>query len=369
MRTRSAAFDVEVARSHRLATLVEVLSSGSLTYSGLAITSGSVDVDGTASTRRTSKVTVSDPTLVPADGYDLLAPYGNEIRLWRGVEYADGSTELLPLITAGIYEADTQGGDTLVTALDLYDRSRRISENRWTSPYVIAKGTNYADAIRDLVADRAPSTTFSFAVTTELTPLIVLGDETDGDPWEDAVKMATAIGMELYFDPYGTCVLEETPDPDTSVADATYAEGAGATILDVGKKLTREGMYNGVVATGESTSNPSPYRYEVWDDNPASPTYYLGAFGRKPRFYSSPLIHSDAQAEAAARSILTKSLGASEVVDFGAIVQPAHEAYDVVEIAVANAAINDRYLIESFTIPLDAESPMTATTRARKVLS
>lgn len=367
MRTRSAAFDAAIVNSHRLATLVEVLEGGVVTYSGLAITSGSVDVDGSASTRRTAKVTVSDSSLVPADGFDLLAPYGNEIRLWRGIEYADGTTELLPLITAGIYEADTKGGDTLVTSLDLYDRSRRISENRWTSPYVIAKGTNYATAIQTVLADRLSGLTFSFATTTELTPLIVLGDQPDGDPWEDAVKMAQAIGMELYFDPYGVCVLEDTPDPTTATPDWTYSEGDGAMILDASKKLTREGMYNGVVATGESTSNPSPYRYEVWDDVITSPTYYLGDFGRKPRFYSSPLIHSAAQAESAARSILAKSLGASEVVSFGTIVHPAHEAYDVVQIAVANAAISDRYLIESFSVPLDAESPMTATTRAQKV--
>ncbi|MCA1824449.1 MAG: hypothetical protein LC640_09360, partial [Frankia sp.] len=82
-------------------------------------------------------------------------------------------------------------------------------------------------------------------------------------------------------------------------------------------------------------------------------------------FYSSPLITTTSQAQAAATALLQKSLGLTEQVRFDAIVNAAHDAGDVVAIRRGRAAIDARYVLESFTLPMTHAGALSAVTRKR----
>lgn len=81
----------ELRGSHRVAVRAEVLDGGQPVLE-LAVVDGYVSIDGSAAHRRSCDVTLEDPDgrLVPADGRHPLAPYGNELRLSRGVVYPAG---------------------------------------------------------------------------------------------------------------------------------------------------------------------------------------------------------------------------------------------------------------------------------------
>src|SRR4051812_48247414 len=96
-----------LAESHTVATRVQLfLTDGQVI--DLEHTGGSVTVDRGQSIRRTCTVTGCDVTLIPRTPTDQLATYGARLRLARGVDYGDGTQELVPL---GVFRLDAVEGD------------------------------------------------------------------------------------------------------------------------------------------------------------------------------------------------------------------------------------------------------------------
>lgn len=367
----SPAFFAALTKSHVVTSRVEVLDRG-VVVANLLVTDGSAKMDESAACRRSLSCTLADATgtLTPATLNDLLAPAGNELRVWRGIAGLS-VTEEVPLGVFGIADVDVDaeivGGVRI--SISAHDRAKKVSEASLDTTYVVAGGTNYSTAIQALLRSRMSDATFLFEDTSIVTPASGLVFNVGDDPWKAASGMAQAIGCELFFDALGRCVMRTVPDPDTAPVVWTYAEGEGAMILGAKKKLSREHTFNGVIATGEGSGitnqAAAPVSATVWDDNVFSPTYYLGKFGKKPRRYSSPYITTPAQALSAARAILRQSLGLAEDVSFTAVVNAAHEPGDVVSIVVSKARVNSRYVMSSFAVPLTHSSAMSATTRKR----
>ncbi len=367
MRAATAAFADAIATSHQLASQATLLEGGEPTAT-IPIISGNVTLDQRAAVRGRCDITlVDDGTLglVPTSPASALAPYGNEVRLERGVTYPDGTAEL---ISVGIYRLEDvdvdDGPDGLTVRITGLDRAARVIDARFEEPYNVSAGENYATAIEDVISVAAAFTT-NFAPTTHTTPALV-AQEGD-DRWAFAQRMAASIAMRLYFDGDGTLTLA----PDVLAGPvATLAEGDGGVLLGASRNWKREGAFNRVIATGENTSNDTaPVRGVATDDNPLSPTYYYGPFGKVPRFYSSPLLTTDSQAASAAQAMLDRELGTTESVSFGSLVLPHLEPGDTVRVTRERSGIDEDHVIDSLSIPLTAEGVMSGQTRARQVLS
>jgi hypothetical protein len=100
-------------------------------------------------------------------------------------------------------------------------------------------------------------------------------------------------------------------------------------------------------------------------------TYYLGAFGPVPRFYSSPFLTTNAQALSAATSILRQALGLPYQVDLSSIANPALEPYDVIAVRYPKASRSrtlrtETHVIDEVTIPLMPTAPVTLKTREQQ---
>lgn len=369
----SPAFRAALVDSHRTVARAEVLQGGAVVRP-LDVHSGSVNVDGTAAVRRRCTVELVDYAgdLTPDQAGDLLTPYGNELRLFRGIVYADGAEEIVPLGVFLITDVAVRDGDSgVVIAVEGYDRARRVESARFTSTVVVPAGINYAVAIRDLLRARVPTLEFTpddpttwAQQTTRTTPQLVFQEQ--ADPWRSARDMAESIGRTLYFDPAGRCVMPTEPSVATTPVSWTYAEGEDATIISLDNKWTREGVYNHVIVTGETTSATVPVRGEAYDSDPNSPTYIGGPFGDVPYFFASPLITTAGQAVEAATGILRRVSGSTELVSFPAVVNPAHEAGDVVAIVRARSAVSDLYLLDAFNVPLAAGDQMAAAARRQR---
>lgn len=359
--------DAEILkRSHKIFTKVEVYDRGELDRT-LDVEDGNVSIDDIA-IRRRATLSLTDPKgeLTPQSAWDLLSPMGNEVRLYRGLTRLDGTTAEWPLITGGIsdIQIDDSGGG-LHIHIDVYDRARKISRARLPLPYSINDGKNYVTAIVDLLTYRAPWLAWNSLPTTErVTPNILL--DAGADPWDEAMKMAESIGMEIFFDPLGFFVLQEIPEVSQAVWE--FVEGGNATVLYVNKRLTDEGIYNGVIVTGESIdTNTAPVRAEAWDENSNSPTYRYGEFGEVPLFFSSQFIKTTGQAQDAANARLRKELGATELVRVNALVNPALDLGDTVNIKRESSKVDARYVVDKITIPLTPARPMDVSTRARLI--
>ncbi len=368
MRPVSARFLEAVRSSHRIVSQVEVLFDGDV-LGPFPATGGTVTLDGNANIRGSCDVAfVDDGTLglVPNAPTDALSVYGQELRVSRGIAYPDGSTELVSLGVLGIQDVDVndtpQGVEIRVNGRD---RSQKVTDARFEEPYQISAGTDHNTALVAVIAAGVADLSYDLSAVTATTAQLLAAEQ--DDRWAFAQEMVKTRGYLLYFNGDGDVVTEVIALP-TGAAVVDLTEGEDGVLLSAGRRWTRDGTFNRVIATGENTGEGAPARGVATDDNPLSPTYYYGSFGKVPRFYTSSFITTDAQALDAATGILNKELGTSKTVNFGAIVNPALEPNDIVRIARERAGIDENHVIDSLTIPLAADEAMTGQTRALQVV-
>lgn len=249
------------------------------------------------------------------------------------------------------------GGGTSIK-VHVTDLSRAIKRNVWQMPYTVPSGMNYGDAVTAIVKDRLPSQTdFSISSTARTTPLLVYGMDQGGDPWQDIQELAQAVGFEAFFDPKGVFVFRPVPDPRLGEPVWVFDEDFNPTVVEASRELSDEQTFNDVVVTGQSTSSSNPVSAEAFDNDPSSPTYILGPYGRKTARITFSQITTQDQAQDAANATLFNSLGAADTVTITTVPMPALEPGDVVKINVSNVKANGTYMINSMSTPLSpAES-------------
>lgn len=360
----SDAFNETLKRSHTICTKAEIYDGDTLARE-FEITDGNVNVQDETVHRRAS-VTLVDDTgeLSPADANSLFAPVGNEMRLYRGVVIpATGVEEFVPLGVFGLSDVRVyDSGEGLTMIVDAYDRARKVARAHFPTEYVVTAGTNVGTAIQGIISSRLQGTEFNFVSTEDKTPLIVY--EAGQDPWQAARELAASIGCDLFFDEVGVCTLAPVPILTQNTPTVwDYTEGPEATFLYLNRRLTDDDTYSHVIVTGENNGVGAPVRGEAIDDNPSSPTYYLGKFGDVVLFEANRTITTNAQAQIAATALLQRVMGLVDLVEMQAIVNPAHDAFDVISIDRPTSKIDAKYIISKVTIPMTQDRAMNVSVR------
>lgn len=363
MRPVSTDFLAAVAGAHTHAMRVDVLQGGTLTQTGLPIIGGNVTTDRTAEIRGRASVAIAGPELIPMSAFDPLAPFGTELQIFSGIQFASGP-EVVSLGIFGIQDSKVSDDGGTIT-LECLDRAQVVKDANFESTYVIAAGSDYAGAILGLIDDGVPGLQFDFADTTATTPLLVFADDSSSGRWTEALKLATAVGCDLYFNADGVCVLEPVPNP-LSDPVARLKDGPGGVVVSAAKNWSRTPSFNRVIAF---TDNPdpahTPVRAIATDDDPASPTFYDGTFGRKPKRFPGPFTTTD-QAQTAADAELRRTLGIAQTVDLNVAPNPALEAGDIVAIRRTSIGIDEVDVLDSVTYDLGIGT-MSLGVRARQV--
>lgn len=253
------------------------------------------------------------------------------------------------------------GGGTAIKISGV-DPSRAISRNGWQQPFTIPSGLNYGDAAAAMVVNRLPTqTAFSLASTQFVTPLLVYGVSDAGDPWQDILDLATAVGCEAFFDPTGTFVFRPVPDPRRGNPVWAFDDNSNPTVVEAKRELSDEQTYNYVVVLGESTSSANPVSAFAFDNDPSSATYVNGPYGTVPTRLTFPLITTQAQAQSTADALLLNSLGAADTVTLTCVPMPALEPGDIVTVDVEATEASGTYMINSMTTPLSPAAPQQLT--------
>lgn len=329
------------------------------------ITTGTVRLDGTADIRGVADVTVDGTGLWPDRADDLLAPYGNEIFIERGVALGGGSVEWVSLGYFRIQAPAQDRPENGPIRIEARDRMAGLIDGRLMAPVQYTAADTYGDVVTELVTEVYPGSTITWDDTTNTQPLgRALIAEEDRHGFLDG--LVTGLGKIWYWDHRGILVITDPPDPGTPVWDVNA--GTGGVLISASRQLTRERVYNAVVALGEALDGTQPARGVAIDNNPDSPTYFYGRFGPVPRFYSSPFLTTDVQAQSAATSLLRQQLGLPYNADLTAVPNPALEPWDPITVRYSASGAAETHVLETLTIPLTAEAPMTAATREQTVV-
>ena len=378
MRSVSERFAEQIFRPHRLAVKVIPTSVGA---ESLPVVDGSVTLDLTASVRGRCDLTFNDPALIPTSTSSTLAPYGQELQVFRGISYGTDDEELTSLGIFRIEETSVSDSDALQIQVSGLDRAQIVADAVYEAEDTIAGGTNFATVIEDIIVDGYGAAEVSIDANDFTLP--TLDVEEGADRWEFCREIAEAVGYDLYFDNDGVVRGRSIGSVDATPV-AYLVEGDGGlevsdpALLDLSSRWSRTESHNKWIVIGDNpeSEGSAPPRGEATDDDPSSPSYYGGTYGRKPEIFHSSFIESDAQAEDAAEGKKAKESGTTQNVDFGALVNPALEPGDTVQITRTRknqqtgetvTVADENHLIDSLTIPLSAEGTMTGQTRARQV--
>lgn len=375
MRVTSERWLPAIFDTHQMVSEVQLVG-GDL----LPLIDGSVTLDAKAATRGGCDLIFPGDVgsgLVPSDPNDPLSPYGQELQVRRGIRYGPGDEELVSLGIFGIQESEINPDDSSIRVTGL-DKSQKVIDASFEETKSIAGGSDFLDALLNVVQEALPAVEYDFVQRTATTPTL-LAEEGD-DRWQFALDMAASIGLELYFDGDGVMLLRVIPEVGSSGPDIYLVEGQGGlevkppSLLDASKTLSRTDSHNRWIVTGDNPDNGGvPPRAVVTDDRDTSPTNYFGRFGKKPKFYSSTFIATDAQAMDAAQGLKSKEMGIAQSVNFGSLVNPALEPDDIARITRTLEdgfpVIDEDHIIDQLVIPLKQDGKMTGQTRAAQVLA
>lgn len=302
---------------------------------------------------------------VPGDWWNDVQPTGAEFFVERGVSFGDGTEEYVALGYFPLEEPSQDNAPNGPVTLSCDDRTgRMLTACRVVIPWQIPAGTTHRQILERLVngSDDGIGTYGMYrlqggapvpihwedagydpdAATVTSRPLV------DDSGYEFMAKLVGTRGAVLRFRPTGE--LEVVASQPAMDAPAVYdlRTGQTGTLKRWSRKTSSRGFYNVVRAVG-SGSAQTGYRVARITD-PASPLRYNGPMGPRVRYYASPLLETDAQADAAAASVLANSTGLPSDTQLWTVPMPALQPLDVVS-APSGTAFGT-FVLDEIDIPL-----------------
>ncbi|WHT21026.1 DUF5047 domain-containing protein [Crossiella sp. CA-258035] len=342
--------------SHGIAVRVSSKSPTQGTLYDVPVIDGVVSVDPGSQVRRTARL-VLEPALWPVAPASHFSPISSRIFIEYGIQLPWGDLEWIPVFTGRVQTAKrSNDGAVELTAADL---SRLVAEDRLDSPgQTVTSATKVAEITR-LIQETIPGqVVIDQTGSTAACPQIQI----ERERWSDGVeKIADSLGAEVFCDPLGRFVIRPQPTLD---GPAVWGINCGddGTLLELSEETTRERVYNRVIAMGQRSDDTPPVRAVVSDTDPESPTFYGGAFGKKPRFYSSPLLTTVAQCTDTATSILNRAKGIDGSISLDAVCNPALDSGDIVSVRYRDGSVG-LHIIDALEIPLSINGVQRILTR------
>lgn len=292
-------------------------------------------------------------------------PYGQEIYVERGVRYGAGTPEYVGLGYFRIDTVEQQRAPKGTLRITGSDRMANVVDGRPIQPVQFSAGASIGSVLDLVVGQVVPGlvSVYDFDAYSELLRAnYVMTD----DRIKFVQELLDAYGKIGYFDYAGRLQVRDVPDPtNTPVWDID--SGRSGVLVSLGRSVSRAGVYNGVVATGEPVGELEPVRGYAFDLDPASPTYWEGPFGKVPRFFSSPFLTTNGQCGNTARALLLQSTGLPYEVVLESVPNPALEGWDVVRVKYGPHNV-ETHILSRIKYDLSAQGTMQIETRKQYLI-
>lgn len=354
----NAMYRAALSTSHTPYIKVDVLDGNrDLIMADLTILGGEVSASLTSRVTRTCTIAV-DESLYPFAPEDLLAPYGNMIRATRGIVFADG-TYFAWVVFLGRIQETTLNEDGTCTVF-CADPCADVVEVKFLTPENSQAGLSIANEVTRLISDAVPLATFGpfddFAVPVqELTWQLDRAQALD--------ELATTVGAFWYSLANGDFVLRRYPWTVPSVPVTAYADAESGSVLATRASRSRDSVFNSLTVTGERLNGDMPVYATAQDDNPDSPTFIDGPFGRRHQLLRLQTPGSQGAAQGAASDNLKRLTALVDSWQWTMTVDAALELGDTVSLNVRGQT-GIIQVVASFNLPLSVDSTMTVQGRS-----
>lgn len=362
-------------------TLVDSVPQFGLHPTGeeLPIVSGKLTIASLSDIKSTLTLTI------PGDRWNDVQPFGHEIFVERGIEFANGDKEFVGLgyhRIEQITQDDAPYGPIQITALD---RIAQIQQNRLVFPLPLNNGNSHRDVFERLIngipipqqqtypglPDGGFGTYLNGRIPISWTgydpdAITIIGDQiVEDDIWKFLTNLIQYYYATIRFTPDGR-MLVYTTKVDASTLDYTLQGGANGQIVSARRVLKRTDVHNVVTAYGTDPSSITDF-VVTFNADSASPLAYNKAthpsFGPSPTYYSSPLLQTDADVEVAGEVLLRRYLALPLTLTLGVICNPALEPNDTIDVILRPEQTPFRCIVDSVEIPLVANQPGKVITR------
>lgn len=344
-----------LATSHQIVTHVDVMLGGEIVMSDLAVQDASVSVNTGQQARRRCNVILAVDTIP-----DALLPLGSELVLHRGIEFAPNDVEMVPLGVFRIDQTQIRRPNPFVQVQGT-DRSLLLADDKLLEP-LTGDAATVLEEIEALARDSVPDITI---INTATSTMPLPEDQAyERERWLAMQDLAASVEAEVFFDAVGALVIRDKPSID---ADPVWVVGYENALVSTDTAMDRLKTYNGVVVEGGEYGEP-PIVGTATDDDPDSPTYWGGTFGRRPLFIQNNNLSTQDEVDELAATELARSKGLPRSVRLQNMVNPALDCGDVIEVDFVNG-VSEAHLIESIQYNLGPSSQMSLTTRTLRVIS
>jgi hypothetical protein len=349
-----------LAGPHKPTTRVEVWAQGvrldSYGDAGLPFFSGAISA--TLNSQVTRQLELStDESLWPVEPEDLLAPYGNELRVFQGVRAGSAVPYEWQTFRGRINSVTLDDDGTLT--LDAIDRAGDVNDAGFILPENSETANSLVAEFRRIVLEGVPDAEFGvFDDVSGRTPAMSW-------EWDRATAcddLAAAGSAFWYTLANGDFVMRFIPWTVDQTPLLTLSDGPGGALTSAVPTRSRENVFNGITAVGERADGTAPVYATRFDNDGGSPTFVGGKFGLKSKLLQAPAAQTQDQAMSMAAAALQQAKSLTVSWNVGMAADPSLELGDTVTISARNLP-PDVQVVSSYTLPLTAGN-MTVSLRA-----
>ena len=337
-----------LASSHGVAVQVDLLYDGAVVQRNIRITDGMVTVDRGAEVRRSLRLSLPDPSVLPELPTDFFSPFGYQLYVQRGIRYLDGSVEMVPL---GYFAIQSISGDLRTGPLEI--QAPGLESLIQQAPFEVAVSTSGAQTAAAFIATQLAAVDPSLDLVdtssggASLLPRVTYDAGTDR--WKTLREVATSVGAELFVSADGTFVLADIPEPSD---EFVWTVAARETLVAASAGWSADGVYNRVVVYGENVSESAPPVYAIAEiSDSADPLHVGGPFGLRVYTHRSNLVTTTLQAEALASRLLPQVSALHRSVRVSSVPNPALDAGDRIRV-VYGSRPPELHTVQRFDVPL-----------------
>jgi hypothetical protein len=352
-----------------VAVHTNLISSSTLT---LDVEGGTVTDDATSNVRRVLSCTVPSSQAT----WDALDTVGGEVAVTQTIRYVDGQTQSVPM-GVFILDSDQIGygpGDT-ISLNQCPDRWGKVQKNTLPPSGRASVRTNTAwQEIKRLV-EGAWAGSYPFPGWSQLDTSATA--KVGSLVWDDGNREAAILDLcatnsvEVLFDRAGLGVLRPVPVL-TTASSPVWTVNAGQMGVMVAADRTRDrSQIRNVIIVSTGASDVTFVPVEVKNTTVGDPLSTSGPLGYMAQEYSSPLLRSSAQAAAAGKTMLAKTLGVAKQLSLEAAGNPALDAGDVITVALPQIDANssrpvETHILDTISHPLEPSGTQSLSTRSTR---